>query len=140
MTESPARPPMAVDPYSWKIPITSEAANVEGPLKPFSIQPPAEIESGKFVQRLVSSDIMSCYLRVSNYGEKSLHSHPDDAIWLVLEGEATYFNEQGEIVSRVGKMNGLLVPRGEVYRYDSTGQENLVILRVSALPGDNSAA
>ncbi len=65
-------------------------------------------------------------------GENGLHAHPaEDHAFLILAGEATFTDADGaETV--VGPHDGMLIPRGTEYRFESSGKENLVMLRVGA--------
>ena len=56
-------------------------------------------------------------------------AYDDDAIWLVLAGEATFRNEDGQEVAHLGHQQGLLTPKGEPYSYQNAGDGLLVMLR-----------
>jgi mannose-6-phosphate isomerase-like protein (cupin superfamily) len=65
-------------------------------------------------------------------GERGLHSHPnEDHLFFVLSGTATFRNIDDEKFE-VGPYQGIMVPRGVVYAFDTTSEESLVILRVGA--------
>jgi mannose-6-phosphate isomerase-like protein (cupin superfamily) len=49
-------------------------------------------------------------------------------MFFVLAGEATFKDEHGEL-TRVGPMEGIMLPKRVVYSFENSGQENLVILR-----------
>src|SRR5262249_43487338 len=62
-------------------------------------------------------------------GELVQHHHPnEDHMFFVLAGEATFKDEHGEL-TRVGPMEGILLPKRVVYSFENSGQDNLVILR-----------
>ena len=65
-------------------------------------------------------------------GENAIHTHlREDHAFIVLEGEVTFFDENGgETV--LGPHQGIMLPRGAYYRYLNTGPGNLMILRVGA--------
>ena len=46
---------------------------------------------------------------------------PDDAIWLVLEGHASFFGESGRPLGELGPHEGILVPALASYRFRCTG-------------------
>ena len=65
-------------------------------------------------------------------GENAIHTHlKEDHAFVVLEGEVTFFDENGgETV--LGPYQGIMLPKGAYYRYLNTGPGNLMILRVGA--------
>lgn len=65
-------------------------------------------------------------------GENALHTHLDeDHTFFVLDGQATFYgpDEQSAVV---GRYEGILIPAGAFYRFQSTGDTNLVLLRFGA--------
>ena len=58
-----------------------------------------------------------------------LQAYDDDAIWVVLAGEATFRTKGDREVGRIGQYHGLLTPQGVPYRYENTGDGLLVMLR-----------
>ena len=77
---------------------------------------------------------MKCY---AEGGENELHTHvAEDHIFVVLDGEARFFGKEGE-TSVLGRNQGILVPAGWYYRFESCGDRPLVMLRVGA--GDGAA-
>jgi mannose-6-phosphate isomerase-like protein (cupin superfamily) len=66
-------------------------------------------------------------------GENELHAHPnEDHVFLVLQGEAQFFGPKGEL-ERVGKHDGILLPRGTFYSFKALGDEPLVMARIGAV-------
>lgn len=81
----------------------------------------------------------SLWVQVKVYadgGENGLHAHStEDHVFVVLDGEATFFDETGaETV--VSRNDGVLLPRKVLYRFRSSGGTNLVMLRIGAPAGD----
>lgn len=72
-------------------------------------------------------------------GENALHAHPEeDHAFVVLSGEATFsFAEEPDTVLR--QHHGVLLPKGTYYSFRSSGDGNLVMLRIGT-PGDGAAA
>lgn len=65
-------------------------------------------------------------------GENGLHAHPsEDHVFVVLDGEATFTDATGArtVVSR---NDGMLIPRNTLYSFLSSGDRNLVMLRIGA--------
>jgi mannose-6-phosphate isomerase-like protein (cupin superfamily) len=72
---------------------------------------------------------MKCY---AEGGENVLHAHPsEDHIFVVLQGQARFHNVDDQ--ERVlGRNEGIMLPRGCFYYFESCGDEPLVLLRVGA--------
>jgi mannose-6-phosphate isomerase-like protein (cupin superfamily) len=81
----------------------------------------------------------SLWVQVKVYadgGENGLHAHSsEDHVFVVLDGEATFFDEIGaETV--VSRNDGVLIPRKVLYRFRSSGSANLVMLRIGSPAGE----
>ena len=78
---------------------------------------------------------------VSTHGGKNfLHQHPDlDQLFLVLDGEATFYTGVDEVGAVLGRWEGVIVPRGTEYWYEATPGKSVVLLRVGAHPADGEA-
>ncbi len=98
----------------------------------FSLKTPY-LSAGRTTEFVARTDLMSVAIKVySEGGENALHTHlHEDHAFIVLEGEATFYDRQGnETVVR--KYQGISLPRGVFYWFKSTGDTNLVLLRVGA--------
>ncbi|MFI5267145.1 MAG: cupin domain-containing protein [Chloroflexota bacterium] len=96
------------------------------------------LDQGRSMDLLAKTDLMAAHIKVyAEGGENGLHTHDhEDHIFVVLGGEATFRTGVEEQERVVGKYQGILLPRGAYYRFESTGEENLVLLRVGAqIPG-----
>ena len=96
------------------------------------------LDQGRSMDLLAKTDLMAAHIKVyAEGGENGLHTHDhEDHIFVVLTGEATFYTGVEEQERVVGKYQGILLPKGAYYRFHSTGDENLVLLRVGAqLPG-----
>jgi mannose-6-phosphate isomerase-like protein (cupin superfamily) len=76
------------------------------------------------------------WLKIKVYGkggENNLHSHLNqDHSFVVLDGKACFHGPRGE--KRTLKRNqGILLPAGSYYWFESVGKDPLVLLRVGAL-------
>ncbi|MBZ8180123.1 MAG: cupin domain-containing protein [Oscillatoria sp. PMC 1051.18] len=91
------------------------------------------LSKGRSDYVLASTDLMS--VRIKCYaqgGENVLHSHPgEDHTFVVLAGKARFFGKDGE-VAELSRNQGILLPRGTYYKFQSCGDEPLVLLRVGA--------
>jgi mannose-6-phosphate isomerase-like protein (cupin superfamily) len=84
------------------------------------------------------TEMLSVLIKVyAEGGENRMHAHPDeDHSFIVLEGEATFHLENDDNVRVVKPYEGVMLPRGASYWFQSSGESNLVMLRVGAqLPG-----
>lgn len=95
---------------------------------------PQMVSRGKNTELLAKTDILSAMVQVlAEGGETNLHAHmATDALWVVLAGQAAFYGEGDRVVARLGRYETLLIPRGTLYWFESTGSEPLVILRVGA--------
>ncbi|ABG51314.1 Cupin 2, conserved barrel [Trichodesmium erythraeum IMS101] len=91
------------------------------------------LSKGRSDYTIAKTDLMS--VRIKCYaqgGENVLHSHPgEDHTFIVLAGKARFFGKDGEV--GVFSINqGIMLPRGCFYKFQSCGDEPLVLLRVGA--------
>jgi mannose-6-phosphate isomerase-like protein (cupin superfamily) len=103
------------------------------PFQTFDVRPQL-LEYGKVVTSAAKTDLISCSVQViAHGGETNLHAHNgSDAIWLVLDGKAKFYTTDNEVVGIIEKNQGLVIPRGTPYWFESEGDDNLVILRFGA--------
>ena len=96
------------------------------------------LEQGRSMDLLAKTDLMHAHIKVyANGGENGLHTHPnEDHIFVVLAGEATFRTGEEERQQVVGRYQGIMLPGGAYYWFESTGKDNLILLRVGAqIPG-----
>jgi mannose-6-phosphate isomerase-like protein (cupin superfamily) len=101
--------------------------------KVFKYQTP-EFEGVKKSMVVCSSDLMKVMVQVvKDGGENNLHSHTgDDAFWYVMSGAVKFYGEGDEVIGEFNKDEGILIPRGFKYWFESSSSEPLEILRVTA--------
>jgi mannose-6-phosphate isomerase-like protein (cupin superfamily) len=91
------------------------------------------LSKGRSDYTLAKTDLIS--IRIKCYaqgGENVLHAHPaEDHTFVILAGAAKFFAQEGEI-KVLRKNQGILLPRGCFYKFQSCGDEPLVMLRVGA--------
>ncbi len=64
-------------------------------------------------------------------GENAMHAHGhEDHTFVVLEGEAEFHLGTDENAVRVGRYQGVMLPKHAPYWFEAVGDENLVMLRV----------
>ena len=101
--------------------------------KEFRHQTP-EFEGVKKTWQVCNSDLMKVQVQVvKSGGENNLHTHTgEDAFWYVISGAVKFYGEGDTLVGEYKKGEGILVPRGYKYWFESASQERLEILRVTA--------
>ncbi len=92
------------------------------------------LKQGRTTEIRARTDLMTVTAKVyAEGGENAMHHHAhEDHTFFVLEGEATFHIETDDNVHVVRKYEGVLLPKDVNYWFQSTGQGNLVMLRVGA--------
>lgn len=109
----------------------------KAPFRIFEVKPQL-LESGKTSRNLARGEVLSLTVQVvADGGETNLHAHAgNEAIWLVLNGRATFYTTGNEVVGTIGRYQAMFIPHGTPYWFESSSPENLVILRIGArVPG-----
>lgn len=92
------------------------------------------LSKGRSDYVLANTDLMT--IRIKCYaqgGENALHAHPaEDHAFIVLEGEARFVGKGGEI-GVLRKNEGIMLPKGTYYKFESCGDTPLVLLRIGAV-------
>lgn len=101
--------------------------------KEFRHQTP-EFEGVKKTWQVCNSDLMKVQVQVvKSGGENNLHTHTgEDAFWYVISGAVKFYGEGDKVIGEYRKGEGILVPRGFKYWFESASNEQLEILRVTA--------
>jgi mannose-6-phosphate isomerase-like protein (cupin superfamily) len=96
----------------------------------FSLRTPY-LSEGRSDAVIAKTDQITVRLKVyAEGGENALHAHmEEDHAFIILEGEATFYDHE-EKPRVVGANQGIMLPAGNFYRFQSTGDTNLVIIRV----------
>jgi len=106
----------------------------------FSLKTPL-LSAGQTNTPVAGTDLLKVRVKVyAEGGENTLHAHFDeDHSFIVLQGKAT-FHDDGGNTNVVNQYEGIMLPKGVYYYFQSTGNENLVLLRVGAgrKPGDEN--
>ena len=98
------------------------------------------LSKGRSNKVLAATDLLKLRIKVyAEGGENGLHAHVDeDHAFVVLEGQATFHDEQDK-TTVVNSYEGIMLPKGTYYFFQSTGDTNLVLLRTGAGRKDGSA-
>lgn len=88
----------------------------------------------KKVTNLCRTDIIKAAVQtVRSGGENNLHSHPNrDEIFFVLGGRLRLYSTDDEVIADIGRHEGVLIPRGFPYWFESVGDDVLELLQVAA--------
>ena len=94
------------------------------------------LSQGQVSEYRALGESLSVMMKIySSGGENRMHKHPEeDHCFIVLEGEATFEIESSENKTVVEQHQGVLLPRGTSYRFMSSSERCLVMLRIGS-PG-----
>ena len=94
--------------------------------------------AGRIGFPLCKTDLVTADVRVIvQGGENELHYHTgNDGFWMVLGGRVRYYGEGDAVIAELGKHEGILIPRGFSYWFESVGEERLQLLHVGAKAQD----
>jgi mannose-6-phosphate isomerase-like protein (cupin superfamily) len=93
-----------------------------------------ETDRPKTIVWLARTDRLISDVQVINQGgETNLHSHTHlDGFWFVLSGRARFYGEGNKVLADIGKHEGILLPRGSKYWFESGSDEPLELLQIEA--------
>ena len=99
----------------------------------FSYKKPDNLRRGKGIVQLAQSDIIRGRVQiVREGGENNLHSHRGmDGFWMVLAGRVKFYGPGDVLIGEFGKHEGILIPRGAEYWFESSGEDDLEILQMA---------
>jgi mannose-6-phosphate isomerase-like protein (cupin superfamily) len=102
--------------------------------KVFDCEQPAG-DHAKILQPLVSTDLLSADVQVVREGGANTpHYHTgQDGLFVVLDGAARFYRSEDEELAVLDELEGILVPHGTEYWFESAGDEPLHLLHVSAI-------
>jgi mannose-6-phosphate isomerase-like protein (cupin superfamily) len=92
------------------------------------------LAQGRTMDLLAKTDLLAAHIKVyAAGGENAIHTHSqEDHMFVILAGEATFRLGEREEVRVLRKHDGIMIPSGSYYWFLSSGDENLVLLRVGA--------
>jgi len=96
------------------------------------------LTQGRTTDMRARTDLMTVMVKVyAEGGENGMHAHTtEDHTFIVIEGQATFRVDTDDNIKVVNKWEGIMLPKGVYYRFESTGNENLVLIRAGATPLD----
>jgi mannose-6-phosphate isomerase-like protein (cupin superfamily) len=91
------------------------------------------MSEGRTTFPLCSSDNVISTVQVLEHGvHNNLHLHlVEDGYWFVLGGRARFHGEGESIIAVLERFQGVLIPAGTRYWFESVGDEPLELLRVN---------
>lgn len=104
-----------------------------GSYQVFKYEKPDDMPGGKAIVQLAGSDVIRGRVQVVREGgENNLHSHRGmDGFWMVLSGRVRFYGPEDVLIGDFGKYEGILIPRGEQYWFESASDEELEILQMA---------
>jgi mannose-6-phosphate isomerase-like protein (cupin superfamily) len=99
------------------------------------------LSQGRSHHVLAATDMVNVAIKCySSGGENALHTHVgEDHVFVVLQGRARFYDSDGK-ETELGRNQGILLPRGWFYRFESCADEPLILLRFGARqPGERTA-
>ncbi|MFB6096575.1 MAG: cupin domain-containing protein [Haloferacaceae archaeon] len=102
--------------------------------KVFDCEQPAG-DHKKILQPLVSTDLLSADVQVVREGgANTLHYHTgQDGLFVVLDGAARFYRSEDEVLAELDELEGILIPHGTEYWFESADGEPMHLLHVAAL-------
>lgn len=97
--------------------------------------------------RLLRTETLTVSAQIINAGgETNMHSHTNaDEAWIVTAGRARFYGvsddpkKEEEIVAELGPREGIMIPKGVAYWFESASDDQLELYRVSSVYNDIAA-
>jgi len=104
----------------------------------FSFTKPENQKDSKAIVSLCQTDIIRGAVQVvKEGGDNNLHSHTGmDGFWMVLKGGVRFYGPGDEVLGEFGPHEGIVMPRGAEYWFESCGDVDLELLQVVAFDRD----
>lgn len=89
----------------------------------------------KTIVRLCRSDLLYSSVQVlKEGGENNLHAHnAQNGFFFVLSGKVKFYGEDDKVIAELGRHEGIHIPRGFYYWFESCSDEALELLQVEAI-------
>lgn len=103
----------------------------------FKYERPEDGDGPLHLVRMAKSDLAATLVQVvKEGGETHLHSHANlDGFYFVLRGRARFHGEGEVVIAELGPHEGVVIPRGCKYWFESASEQPLELLQVSAFAG-----
>ena len=102
----------------------------EAAIQQFHFKAPETYSGRKAIVKLTSSERSAIAIHcLGQGGENNLHFHSGvDITWMVLKGRARFYGPGEEIRGEFGPIEGLVIPAGARYWFESCGEDDLELL------------
>ena len=111
-----------------------EQNKVEHKMQPFKYEKPEidQVRGKSFAPGLPNTGVVAIMIQaVQLGGENNLHSHPGfDSVFFVLAGRARFYGDVESVACELGKHEGVLIPAGEPYWFESASDGELEIMHI----------
>ena len=126
----------ADDGFSWRHSLVTPYRDDRG-FRHFSMEIPPRDDGRVERSPLLRFGHLALYIQRcrDGQGENFLHAHSDEAGWLVLEGEAVFYDGRGEVIATVRGGEGLGIDPGTPYRYVCSGPETVMVRAAARAQG-----
>jgi mannose-6-phosphate isomerase-like protein (cupin superfamily) len=111
-----------------------DQAKLQNSYQTFSYKCPTELRRGKGIVELAKTPMLRGRVQiVKEGGENNLHFHRGmDGFWMVLEGRVKFYGPGDVLIGEFGQHEGILIPAGVEYWFESSGDVPLQILQMAA--------
>ena len=94
----------------------------------------ALLDQGRTMDLLARTNVLAAHIKVyAEGGENTIHAHSqEEHLFVILGGEATFHLGHEDVIKVLHKHEGVIIPAGSYYWFVSSGDENLILLRVGA--------
>ena len=101
----------------------------------FSYAAPSEVDRVKQMVNMVRTPNVRVQVQVVHEGgENNLHYHTNsDGVWMVLKGAAKFYGPGDKVIGDLKEMDGICLPGGSRYWFETTGDVPLEILHITAV-------
>ena len=96
----------------------------------------------KDIVPLTRTELMKVAVQVVHQGgENNLHYHLNsDTTWFVLRGNVRFYGPEDAVIAELGPHEGITIPGGARYWFETTGTDDLEILQMVAYDRANGKA
>jgi len=104
----------------------------EAAIQEFHFKAPETYSGRKAIVKLTSNERSAVAVHcLGQGGENNLHFHSGvDITWMVLKGRARFYGPGDEIRGEFGPIEGLVIPAGARYWFESCGEDDLELLQI----------
>ncbi|MFN4284022.1 MAG: cupin domain-containing protein [Alphaproteobacteria bacterium] len=106
----------------------------EAAIQQFHFKAPETYSGRKAIVKLTSTERSAVAVHcLGQGGENNLHYHSGvDITWMVIKGRARFYGPGDEIRGEFGPLEGLVIPAGARYWFESCGEDDLELLQIKS--------